>query len=321
MKSIKKLTITILAFGIGSITLAFAGGTTGPCTPPEGKIEIQPSQKCNGKYTFGIGKKITLTATELKDKDCYCGREVQDSIDTTTGVKWSIQSGVVGSFIDGNTGTPKTWTAAKYPISDLKFTLELDDKGPSGNPDAYDDGGFTQVNVSDVFDVVIPNKVTTQVTPAPCDNFMPLSPYGKIEDLRDTVNRQGCFVDFSDTYIFERLGAHNVDDGCNIFPPGGPTTETPPSKIKSNPQNQATDNPVHMGIVIEGNDSQYICSDTDLITGAAANCVSSSQTTWAIQDPTQQYATNIFYRTYTFYASNPAKFSTLSFGRSVSDPF
>lgn len=230
MKSIKKLTIAILAFGIGSITVVFAGGTTGPCTPPEGKIEIQPSQKCNGKYTVAIGKTLTLKAVSLKDKDCYCGRGVQDTINTETGVRWSVGGGI-GTLHGGTDGTPKEYTAPPTTHVNLAVRLQVNDEANS--PETYDDGGFIQV-ASLNLDVVIPNKGSTVGSAeTQCPSPVQSGSHGRWRSWSTTVARNGCTVDF-DGLVVNESGCDTDDFGCGAGMLAGSNNPASDSTLASN---------------------------------------------------------------------------------------
>lgn len=240
-----KKTITIaylLLCGLAGTEVATAGGKTNACTPPEGKIDIEPSQKCNGKYTVAIGKDLILKAVSLKDKDCYCGRGVQDTIDTTEGVKWSVGGGAIGTLVGGEMQTPKTYTAPDTTHTNVAVRLQVDDKAEG--PETTDDGGFVEVSSLNL-DVVTPNRVaTTNVNNVGCSG---LTPYGKKEKLTDQVSRQGCAVDFEGLSIFEVYGGCTfVQNDCDMPPIGG---GTPKGAINS--ENKVIDLDTHQACLTQ----------------------------------------------------------------------
>lgn len=190
---------------------ALAGGTTGPCTAPEGKIDIEPSQKCNGKYTVAIGKDITLKAVSLKDKDCYCGRGVEDTINTATGVRWSVGGGI-GTLDGGTDGTPKKYTAPRTTHTNVAVRLQVNDEATA--PETYDDGGFTEVTSLNL-DVVIPNR---DVSTLDASSACPGGIFGVDHRYKSTLSRIGCTVDFSGLETTE-TGCTETQNTCG-YPPG-----------------------------------------------------------------------------------------------------
>lgn len=214
MITIKQLAASLLC-GIASTQFVLAGGTTGACTPPEGKIDIQPDQKCSETQTVGIGKELTLKAVSLKDKDCYCGSAVQDSIDTASGVKWSVGGGM-GTFTGGDTNTPKTWKAPATIHTDLAVRLQLDDKATATN--TYDDGGFTEVSNLNL-DVVKPNSGSSPAATGDLSCPYPDTPsgptFGSYRYFKTNVARSGCTVDFDGLVINEK-GCSGVSDPCGL---------------------------------------------------------------------------------------------------------
>jgi len=277
----KKTQLTaIILLSIGASNLVFAGGKTGACTPPEGEIDIQPSQKCGGTYTVAIGKDLTLTANGLKDKDCYCGSGVQDSINTTSGVKWSVGGGM-GTFTGGDTGTPKTWTAPATTHTSLAVRLQVDDEATASH--TFDDGGFTEVTSLNL-DVVIPNKVTFSVTNGSCGSGL----VGHEKFISDTVNRNQCTVDFQGLDIYELQGFTVISDGCSIY--ANHSTGTDPATIGSG--NVAAK--IYGGA---GNDVHYICYPASVV--YPSNCDSSNTCQWVIQ-ASGGSSINMFTRKYTY---------------------
>lgn len=199
----------VILYGLIATQSALAGGTTGPCTPPEGKIDIQPSQKCNGKYTVAIGKELTLKAVSLKDKDCYCGRGVQDTINPDTGVRWSVGGGL-GTLDGGTDGTPKTYTAPWTTHTDLAVRLQVDDEASA--PETYNDGGFIEVSSLNL-DVVKPNTGWTYQSAGytSCGG----GNQGRYNTWATGAGRSGCTVDFSLLLINEK-GCEFVENNSGM---------------------------------------------------------------------------------------------------------
>lgn len=215
--------VSVFLSGVIAMQSALAGGTTGPCTPPEGKINISPSQKCNGRYTVAIGKELTLTAVSLKDKDCYCGRGVQDTINTTAGVRWSVGGGI-GTLDGGTDDSPKKYIAPPTIHTSVAVRLQVNDEATA--PETYDDGGFVEVSSLNL-DIVKPNAGTQNnpvysQCPSPIDiangNTHYISGRYKIYDV--TGYRSGCTVDFKDLYFNESGGRYNAGgNGCGLASP------------------------------------------------------------------------------------------------------
>lgn len=256
--------ITIIScIMLASTEAAFAGGKTGACTPPTCTISISPDQKCGGTQTVAIGKALTLTANDLKDKDCYCGNAVQDTINSSTGVQWSV-GGTMGTFTGGDKGTPKTWTAPADTHTSLVIRVKLDDDATA--PNTTDDGSFLEVtDQAKNLDVVKPNKGSTSSTGVQaCPSPVQTGTHGHWQYWHTGVARDGCTVDFDGLKVNEK-GCAADSNGCNVTFLTG----------TNNPAQDET---------LSGNNADYDltgpCSTTN--SAPAADCTTTSHCDWSI---------------------------------------
>ncbi|MDD2709972.1 MAG: hypothetical protein PHV34_18470 [Verrucomicrobiae bacterium] len=276
------LMMVVAAAPIRIIFGACAEGETSAGTSPKGNIQVSPDQRDGQKQVVAVGKNLTFTAGGLKDADCDCGNEVQDSIDPQQHVKWIINQ---GSFTGNNIGTPKTW---KSPTSlanviTVGVKLQVDDDN-ANSPHTTDDGGFTEVASINV-DVVYPDRDTPQAISGTCTDP---KPDGVKRYLLDTVRYTKCAVDFEGLQIRELVGTvGNIINECDS---GVPSTGTNWSSIRSG--NMAT--PLS-GML--GNDQHSVCARAgDLY---LAGCMYQFTTQWVVRTPDLD-GISFFKRTYTF---------------------
>lgn len=311
--------IIAVAFCISALApAAKAGGKTGPCTPPTGTITFDPNQVCSGSNVIAIGKPLKLTADNLADKDCDCGKGVQDTINSTTGVQWSVGDSSTGTFSGGSnvtTGSPATFNPDSKPHTDVNVRLKLhdDNANPPHTSQDVEAGKFREVdkpNSPIKLGIVIPNKDTEATAAGACPAAFP---FGKIEFITDTVAESGCTVDFKDLYIHED-SCGNYKDPCMIgINAGGVSTGTDWVQIKDGGTANKSAVPG-----MNGDDAQGHCSTGDTIPGPA-NCVSSDECYWKISVD-KSTAVQMFTRHYNFTFGNPALNSTMTYSRTIAYP-
>jgi hypothetical protein len=163
----------------------------------------------------GIGKTLTLTATDLYDKDCDgCGHAVQDTIDPQNHVKWSVGGNIGASGLQsGDKGTPKTWIATGTTHTSLAIRLYVDDDGLGGAAKTANDGGFLEVNSKNL-DVVKPDSGSTAGSAeTQCPSPAQAGAHGRWRSWTTTVARANCTVDF-DGLVVNESGCDSDDFGC-----------------------------------------------------------------------------------------------------------